>query len=57
MDLTVILEKQFDMIFSFFSWRFSFFTAVDSAAKEIALWFKDEELVKWDPVAETWVYE
>ena len=57
MDLTVILEKQFDMIFSFFSWSFSFFTAVDSAAKEIALWFKDEELVKWDPVAETWVYE
>merc|ERR1712018_859444 len=31
--------------------------AVESAKKEIALWFKDEELVKWDPVAETWVYE
>merc|ERR1712018_602300 len=31
--------------------------AVDSAAKEIALWFKEENLVKWDPVAETWVYE
>ena len=43
--------------FFVFSWHFSFFTAVDSAAKEIALWFKDEELVKWDPVAETWVYE
>ena len=57
MDLTVILEKQFDMIFSFFHDVFRSFTAVDSAAKEIALWFKDEELVKWDPVAETWVYE
>merc|ERR1712018_56754 len=31
--------------------------AVESSKKEIALWFKDEELVKWDPVAETWVYE
>merc|ERR1712113_102649 len=31
--------------------------AVDSAAKEIALWFKEENLVKWDPVAESWVYE
>merc|ERR1712012_358289 len=31
--------------------------AVDSAAKEIALWFKDEELVKWDPNGMTWVYE
>merc|ERR1712079_701064 len=29
--------------------------AVESAAKEIALWFKDDELVKWDPVAEKWV--
>ena len=24
---------------------------------EIALWFKDEELVKWDPNGMTWVYE
>ena len=31
--------------------------AVESAKKEIALWFKDEELVKWDPVSETWIYE
>jgi nucleoside-diphosphate kinase len=31
--------------------------AVDSAAKEIALWFKEENLVAWDPVAEKWVYE
>merc|ERR1712004_702868 len=31
--------------------------APESAAKEIALWFKDEELVKWDPVALSWVYE
>merc|ERR1712018_561537 len=30
---------------------------VDSAAKEIALWFKDEELVKWDPVSMKWIYE
>merc|ERR1712077_46 len=31
--------------------------AVESAKKEIALWFKEEELVKWDPVAMDWVYE
>merc|ERR1711884_74580 len=31
--------------------------APESAAKEIALWFKDEELVKWDPVPMSWVYE
>ena len=31
--------------------------APETAAKEIALWFKDEELVKWDPVAMSWVYE
>ena len=24
---------------------------------EIALWFKEENLVNWDPVAEKWVYE
>ena len=30
---------------------------VESAKKEIALWFKDEELVKWDPVSDTWIYE
>merc|ERR1712244_35105 len=31
--------------------------AVESAKKEIALWFKDEQLVRWDPVAMDWVYE
>ena len=31
--------------------------AVESANKEIALWFKEEELVKWDPVSLSWVYE
>ena len=31
--------------------------AVESAKKEIALWFKDEELVKWDAVGSEWVYE
>merc|ERR1739848_154455 len=31
--------------------------AVESANKGIALWFKDEELIKWDPVTMGWVYE
>merc|ERR1711990_609386 len=31
--------------------------SVESANHEIALWFKPEELVNWDPVAEKWVYE
>merc|ERR1712080_736340 len=31
--------------------------AVESAKKEIALWFKPEELTKYDPVASEWVYE
>ncbi|GAB6029061.1 Nucleoside diphosphate kinase B [Chamberlinius hualienensis] len=31
--------------------------SVESANKEIALWFKPEELVSWQPVAEPWVYE
>merc|ERR1712095_262262 len=30
--------------------------AVESAKKEIALWFAEEQLVKWDPVAMEWVY-
>ena len=30
--------------------------AVESANKEIALWFKDEELVKWDPITLSWLY-
>merc|ERR1711874_288606 len=31
--------------------------AVESAQKEIKLWFKDEELARYDPVASPWVYE
>merc|ERR1711974_385983 len=31
--------------------------AVESAQKEIALWFKPEELVRYDPVASEWIYE
>ena len=31
--------------------------AVDSAEKEIALWFKDEELCSWELAAQKWVYE
>ena len=31
--------------------------AVELAIKEIVLWFKEEHLVKWDPVAMEWVYE
>merc|ERR1739847_54770 len=31
--------------------------AVESAKKKLALWFKDEELIKWDPVTMGWVYE
>merc|ERR1712060_8756 len=31
--------------------------AVESAKKEIALWFKEEQLIKWDPVSLSWVYE
>ncbi|KAK2727080.1 nucleoside diphosphate kinase-like [Artemia franciscana] len=31
--------------------------AVESAEKEIALWFKPEELVSWKPAEESWVYE
>merc|ERR1719379_1812343 len=31
--------------------------AVESAQKEIALWFKPEELVNWDAVQNPWVYE
>ena len=28
-----------------------------TAKKEIALWFKDEELVDWKPVGYPWLYE
>merc|ERR1711976_603065 len=31
--------------------------AVESAEKEINLWFKKEELVTWTPCASDWVYE
>jgi len=31
--------------------------AVDSAKKEIALWFKPEELIKWKSVEDPWLYE
>ena len=31
--------------------------AVESANKEIALWFKDEELVSWESHSKAWIYE
>ena len=31
--------------------------SVESANKEIALWFKPEELVSWEDHSEKWVYE
>ena len=31
--------------------------AVDTANREIALWFKDEELVSWQPSLTSWIYE
>uniref|UniRef100_UPI00398053E7 nucleoside-diphosphate kinase n=1 Tax=Salmonella sp. s51884 TaxID=3159654 RepID=UPI00398053E7 len=31
--------------------------SVESANKEIALWFKDSELCDWTPTSHTWVYE
>ncbi len=31
--------------------------SVESANKEIALWFKEEELVSWAPAEKSWVYE
>lgn len=31
--------------------------AVDSAEREIALWFKKEELVQWDHHSAPWIYE
>ena len=30
---------------------------VESAKKEIGIWFKNEELFKWTPVAQPWIYE
>ncbi|CAG9575638.1 unnamed protein product [Danaus chrysippus] len=31
--------------------------SVDSANKEINLWFTEKELVGWSPAAENWIYE
>ena len=31
--------------------------AVESAQKEIALWFKAEELTSWEPAQNSWIYE
>ncbi|XP_034485065.1 nucleoside diphosphate kinase [Drosophila innubila] len=31
--------------------------AVESAEKEIALWFNEKELVTWAPAAKDWIYE
>ena len=31
--------------------------SVESAKKEIALWFNDDELARYNPVASEWVYE
>lgn len=31
--------------------------AVDSAKKEINLWFKPEEQIKWKSVEDPWLYE
>jgi len=29
----------------------------DSAAKELALWFRSEELAEWQPMVQKWVYD
>lgn len=31
--------------------------AIETAQTEIALWFSDNELVSWQPVATSWLYE
>jgi len=31
--------------------------AVETAKREIALWFKEEELVNWEPQLKQWLYE
>ena len=31
--------------------------SVESANHEIKLWFKEEELAKYDPVSSNWIYE
>jgi nucleoside-diphosphate kinase len=31
--------------------------AIETAQREISLWFKDEELVNWSPTIKIWLYE
>ncbi|MDJ0578977.1 nucleoside-diphosphate kinase [Crocosphaera sp.] len=31
--------------------------AIETAQKEIALWFSEKELVSWEPTVNTWLYE
>jgi nucleoside-diphosphate kinase len=31
--------------------------AIETARREIELWFKQEELVGWEPVRQSWLYE
>ncbi|MEC4985419.1 MAG: nucleoside-diphosphate kinase [Oscillatoria sp. PMC 1068.18] len=31
--------------------------AIETAQREISLWFKDEELVSWNPTIKSWLYE
>ncbi|NEO72176.1 nucleoside-diphosphate kinase [Moorena sp. SIO3H5] len=31
--------------------------AIETAQNEISLWFKDEELVSWEPTITSWLYE
>lgn len=31
--------------------------AIETARREIDLWFKEEELVGWEPVRQSWLYE
>jgi nucleoside-diphosphate kinase len=31
--------------------------AIETAKTEITLWFKDEELVNWEPIRQSWLYE
>ncbi|NET85398.1 MAG: nucleoside-diphosphate kinase, partial [Moorea sp. SIO1F2] len=31
--------------------------AIETAQQEISLWFKEEELVSWEPTITSWLYE
>ncbi len=31
--------------------------AIETAQTEVALWFKEEELVNWEPIRHSWLYE